>query len=149
MSESRVEGRERRTISKIALEWIRSTQQGNEINQQAVGAPEGMKLKALHHSILVKAEFFMKQIVFLCRTNRKGKKSERKSFFSFFLAHKLKYEFFVLSSSPLFSSFSVIYVLSFAKKNQSKRRKKSERKSSKAINTEPRKISNIQNDSYW
>lgn len=35
------------------------------INSSQQIPPEGMKLKALHHSILVKAEFFMKQNEFV------------------------------------------------------------------------------------
>lgn len=96
---------ERRKNFKI-VPWIRSTQQENEINQQqsAESPPEGMKLKALHHSILVKAEFFMKQrrirvrkgsflslVCFLCnlcfvickeRRQRRSSLSERKRRFN-------------------------------------------------------------------
>lgn len=44
--------------------WVRSTQQENKINQQhSASPPEGTKLKALHHSVLVKAEFFMKRVL--------------------------------------------------------------------------------------
>ena len=48
---------------KIVPRWERSTQQANKINQRhsQSGKKGRMKLKALHHSILVKAEFFMKQ----------------------------------------------------------------------------------------